>query len=256
MLLVTLLFVGSAIVATSLTWSALFPPGEPLVIDAEEAIAGLIAAASTPLLWFLQWAVGLRAAGVVSVERQRHTWDALLVSPLEGREIVWAKTWGSLYALRWLLAATAVAWICAAMGGTLAPDELASLLGLLLCAGAFMAAVGVAVSLRMTNPTRGMATTIGLWMLSAIGTAVLAGLIALVASLLISMLWMSFQLTSNGANMTATAWMPNFGEIIAVAYVVLRLAIYLILTVAIAATVTLRFDRLAGRMSAPLDISL
>ena len=65
----------------------------------------------------IQWAVGLRAAVSISSERERGTWDALLTSPLDGREIVRGKLWGSLYALRGLILAAFLAWALAAAAG-------------------------------------------------------------------------------------------------------------------------------------------
>ncbi|MEJ7639818.1 MAG: hypothetical protein WKF75_18065 [Singulisphaera sp.] len=53
----------------------------------------------------IQLGIGLRAAVAISSERERGTWDALLTSPLEGREIVVGKVWGSLHSLRWLFGA-------------------------------------------------------------------------------------------------------------------------------------------------------
>ena len=43
--------------------------------------------AGTLLGWLLQWGVGLRAAVSIASERERGTWDALLMSPLDPSEI-------------------------------------------------------------------------------------------------------------------------------------------------------------------------
>src|SRR5205823_7938790 len=71
------------------------------------------------LSFLIQWAIGLRAAVAIASERERGTWDALLTSPLEGPEIVRAKLWGSLYALRWLFAAALWAWTLALAFGAM-----------------------------------------------------------------------------------------------------------------------------------------
>ena len=44
------------------------------------------------------------------------TWDALLMSPLQAGEIVRAKLFGSLYALRWMVAAMVLAWTLGGFG--------------------------------------------------------------------------------------------------------------------------------------------
>ena len=112
----------------------------------------------------IQWAVGLRAAVAISSERERGTWDALLTSPLEGPEIVRAKLWGSLHALRWLFVAAFVAWTIAALGGAMSwRDYAESVIGTVIVA-AFMAAVGVRTSLSAATATRAMAITLGVWL--------------------------------------------------------------------------------------------
>ena len=70
--------------------------------------------------WLLQWAVGLRAAVSIASERERGSWDALLMSPLEPGEIVRAKLVGSLHALRWMVAALLLAWT---LGTSLRRDQ-------------------------------------------------------------------------------------------------------------------------------------
>ena len=91
----------------------------------------------------IQWAIGLRAAVTISSERERGTWDALLTSPLEGKEIVRGKLWGSLWAFKWLVGSALLAWtITLALDGMFWP-EYAGLLVALAVVGPFMAAVGV-----------------------------------------------------------------------------------------------------------------
>ena len=74
--------------------------------------------------WLLQWAVGLRAAVSIASERERGTWDALLMSPLEPGEIVRAKLFGSLYALRWMVGAMILAWTLAVVVGAVSRSRL------------------------------------------------------------------------------------------------------------------------------------
>lgn len=51
-------------------------------------------------------AIALRGASAISGERDRHTIDALLTTPMSVRSIVWGKWWGCLLGMRW-----AWAWI-------------------------------------------------------------------------------------------------------------------------------------------------
>jgi ABC-type transport system involved in multi-copper enzyme maturation permease subunit len=46
-------------------------------------------------------AIAIRGSGTVSGERDRHTLDALLTTPLSARTIVWGKWWGCLLGMRW-----------------------------------------------------------------------------------------------------------------------------------------------------------
>lgn len=54
---------------------------------------------------FFSLAIGVRCAGAVSSERERQTWDALLTTPLEPRQILRGKLWGILDSTRPYLAA-------------------------------------------------------------------------------------------------------------------------------------------------------
>ena len=116
----------------------------------------------------IQLGIGLRAAVAISSERERGTWDALLTSPLEGREIVVGKVWGSLHSLRWLFGAALWAWTLALFFGAMTGGGYAYLLAETLICGAFMAAVGVRASLAFSTATRSMAVAVGIW-LGALG---------------------------------------------------------------------------------------
>ena len=192
-LLIVALVAGSVFVAVAQLGR--FSIGlHPTLVTLADTTSVWLAVSATYLAWFIEWSIGLRASGVVAAERQRHTWDTLLTTPLSGTEIVLAKTWGSLYALRWLLGVTILAWTVAVFSGALPPLEYANLVAMLLASGFFMAAVGVAVSLASSNPTRGMATTIGLWLAAAIGTAIVAALLSLVFYLALLLAWTTWEL--------------------------------------------------------------
>ncbi len=67
--------------------------------------------------WLIQLAIGLRAAVSIASERERGTWVALLMSPLEPGEIVQAKLVGSLHALRFMVGAVVLALTIAVIVG-------------------------------------------------------------------------------------------------------------------------------------------
>jgi hypothetical protein len=66
-------------------------------------------------------AVAIRGAGVISGERDRHTLDALLTTPLAARSIVWGKFWGCLAGMRWAWAWIVALWVLALATGGVHP---------------------------------------------------------------------------------------------------------------------------------------
>lgn len=209
--------------------------------------------------WLIEWLIGLRAAVAIASERERGDWDGLMTSPLEGREIVRAKLWGSLFALRWLLLAALYAWTVAVLVDAMDPSELGFLLSEVLIGGAFMAAVGVRASLASRTATRAMGITSGAWLTGRAAAYAAALLITLLAGLILFLvyLWAAAMglvdpnaTTSSGVAVPAILgfrrWAPlSFDH-------TLRLfarALYAVATLAIVAETGLRFDRLAGRMA-------
>jgi ABC-type transport system involved in multi-copper enzyme maturation permease subunit len=77
--------------------------------------AGTVAAS----LVFL--AVAIRGAGAVSGERDRHTMDALLTTPLSGKTIVWGKWWGCILGMRWAWAWIFGIWVLTLAAGGVHP---------------------------------------------------------------------------------------------------------------------------------------
>jgi len=222
------------------------------VHDIEEFAAEMSSITATFVVWLLQWAVALRASASVASERQHATWDALLASPLEGQEILWGKTWGSLYALRWLAAAAVFSWAAAALNGTMRPAEFCLHTGMLVAGGAFMAAAGTAVSIGTVNVTRGMATTLGIWMAAAVATSIVSNLVSLVLLLLAELARVSITLFSSGPYSDQFGGQGGgaFSMFVFFAAIsgTIRFALYVLATAGIGLYLRTRFDRLAGRM--------
>jgi len=70
-------------------------------------------------------AAGLLVAGsaatMISAERERDTWDGLIGTPLEPKEIILQKMFGSIYQARWLLIPLAILWTSGLITGGLSP---------------------------------------------------------------------------------------------------------------------------------------
>ncbi|HEX3147650.1 MAG TPA: ABC transporter permease subunit [Gemmataceae bacterium] len=66
-------------------------------------------------------AINIRGAGCISGERDRHTLDALLTTPLAARTIVWGKWWGCLLGMRWAWAWIFAMWVLTLAAGAVHP---------------------------------------------------------------------------------------------------------------------------------------
>lgn len=192
---------------------------------------------------FIQWAVGLRAAVAIAGERERGTWDALLTSPLEGPEIVGGKLLGSLHALRWLFLATLFAWSLALGVGAMGPWEYLHAIAWTGVISAFMAAVGVRMSLAASTATTAMAMTIGTWLGAIVGLSMLSGLLTGLGALVFVLFWVAS--TQFGLQSAPAPWFPIRGS---TGFALLQLLLYAGITSAIVAESRARFDRLAGRI--------
>jgi ABC-type transport system involved in multi-copper enzyme maturation permease subunit len=212
---------------------------------ARTALAEWVGGTAAVLGFLIEWAVGLRASVSISSERERGSWDALLTSPLEAKEIVRGKLWGSLYALRWLIAATFLAWTLAAATGAESVSNTVSRMAEVLVVGAFMAAVGVRTSLACNTATRAMAVTIGAWLGAYVASGLIAGLTLLLGVLMCNTAWILLSQVGLLQPLTAL-WLPLPGTI---AWPVARNFPYLVATALVVADTRLRFDRIAGRMT-------
>jgi ABC-type transport system involved in multi-copper enzyme maturation permease subunit len=237
-LLVLLLGGGSLVLTVLVGW------GTSVGVDPLKAVDLMRAFDSAALLiaFLIQWAVGLRAAVTISSERERGTWDALLTSPLEGREIVRAKLWGSLFSLKWLFLSALMAWTLAAGCGAMEWGDYWAATVSAAAIAAFMAAVGVRTSLSAPTATRAMAITIGVWLVALVAIFVVGWLVTVAAFLSV---YLTISLATLGMGAPPPRWLMLFFEY---AWTV-RDAIYLGITLLLVLDTRLRFDRIAGRMT-------
>ena len=87
------------------------------------------------------------AAGGVTTERARETWDSLTATPLSGRAILRAKGVGAIWKVRWGVSLLVVLWSVGLMTGSLHPLGFVAAFGLLAVAIGFMEAMGTYQSL-------------------------------------------------------------------------------------------------------------
>ena len=237
---------GSVVLAGMMAYSAIFTPESDFAATATATLGTLLGGFLGTLLgWLLQWGIGLRAAVSIASERERGTWDALLMSPLKPGEIAVSKLIGSLYALRYLAAAMLLAWTLAVLVKAITVPQYLVWIVSNLVMGSFMAAVGVRCSLSLPTATRAMSWTIGCWLgiwpaLTAVAISVIGFVVMGCTS--IYMLLMSYNLISPRAR----PWYPMSFES---GWILTTNLTTLAITILIVSDTSLRFDRIAGRMA-------
>lgn len=105
--------------------------------------------------------MGLRAAGLITYEKERDCWLSLISTPLTGQDIISAKAIGNLYAFRWMLAPLAMAWL---LQLTLSPVFVIAIplhLLAIFVTGLFATAVGLGYSLGMSTSLKSIGATMG-----------------------------------------------------------------------------------------------
>jgi ABC-type transport system involved in multi-copper enzyme maturation permease subunit len=146
-------------------WSALWLSSESSVVrrwQLNESLRSISAAL------YLVGLVVVASAAATSVagERERGTWPALLASPLEGREVAFAKVFGVLWQVRWLAAPFLILGTIGLLAGSVHPlGALASAISLIVYAG-YAAAVGVLCSMRSATSERALMATLLILLIS------------------------------------------------------------------------------------------
>jgi ABC-type transport system involved in multi-copper enzyme maturation permease subunit len=212
-----------------------------------DQIGSAIADSATFIAYLIQLSIVLRAAVGITSERERSTWDGLLTSPLEGREIVLAKLCGGFYALRWLILAAIWAWTLALLFGAMLSKDYILLLLHVVVIGACMSAIGVRISMAAATGTKAMSIAVGLWLAAICVVPILAFILVLTLALIIQMFWWSLYGFIPVTGMaTPFSWLPIS---LSDAWTIANLVLYIVLTVLVVIESRYRFDRIAGRMT-------
>jgi ABC-type transport system involved in multi-copper enzyme maturation permease subunit len=249
-ILVSAVYLGASLVLAGLVlyWRWVqYDPSNAEVWVAELRQWTASPAATVGVCWLIQWSMGLRAAVAIASERERNTWDALLISPLEGREIVLAKIYGSAYAWRGFVAAVFISWTLAIVCDAMTLGEYAILLADTLVVGIFMVVMGVWFSLCSPTATRAMTLTMVSWMGAAVAISVGAFISVVVLGLILFLLWMWWQSTIGPTAAGLAAAGPLIGTWFSISITIVQLLLYALAAVVVAAHCWHRFDQLAGR---------
>ncbi|MDB5353214.1 MAG: hypothetical protein JWN86_4461 [Planctomycetota bacterium] len=246
-LVLSYLVVGSLVLACLAIWTLKVQPNasnHDVVITTMDEMFG---DPGFLFSWLILLTVGLRAAVAISSERERGTWDALLTSPLTGREILVGKLWGSLYAMRWLLIGTILAWGLSLGCGAITLGNFLTLVGQTVVISAFAAALGVRASLSCATATRAMTLTVGI----LFGTFLLVSLVAAIVVAVLLLLCFLTWLMANPLGLVSPGgrpWIPV--QWAGTGWKVMVGLLYISLTSTIIAEARNRFDQIAGRTPA------
>jgi ABC-type transport system involved in multi-copper enzyme maturation permease subunit len=119
-----------------------------------------------PLVCIALLGIVLRAATSIAGERERGTWDSVLLTPQSAGALLWSKLLGCLFAVRWIGLLVLILWTIGVLTGQLRPAALglAMLLGVVVSVCA--AIVGMAASLRCRSALRSVlvSTSISLFL--------------------------------------------------------------------------------------------
>jgi ABC-type transport system involved in multi-copper enzyme maturation permease subunit len=133
-----------------------------LVYDSREPYSVLIVAGMN-VAFVASLLVGVRSSGAICGERERQTWDSVLLTPLRTETIILEKHRGILQATHLYLAAYAVPMLVGALLHELGGMLLAAMLVALTWIGMhFMAAVGLLCSSRSQNSWRSLLATVAM----------------------------------------------------------------------------------------------
>jgi ABC-type transport system involved in multi-copper enzyme maturation permease subunit len=104
--------------------------------------------------------VGIRCSGAVTGERERQTWEALLLTPLSAKQLIRGKLWGIMGASYvYLLAYAAPALVLSVFGGIMALLWVLLWLAVTVLAMYYIGAAGLWASVRSNNSWRALLAT-------------------------------------------------------------------------------------------------
>jgi ABC-type transport system involved in multi-copper enzyme maturation permease subunit len=140
--------------------------------------------------------VGVRCSGAITGERERQTWEALLLTPLSARELIRGKLWGVMGASLWyLLAYAAPAVVFSAMGGLMALFWTVLWLAVTVLAMYYVGAAGLWCSARARNSWRSLLGTLAAGYLGGIVLYLVSSPAPLIAAAVLSAVLQLFDRT-------------------------------------------------------------
>lgn len=193
------IFLVTLVSSALIVWSHYGPAGKAFYVQ------GVIALLAAALL------IGLRCSGAVTGERERQTWEALLLTPLAVRHLIRGKLWGIIGAsYPYLLAYAVPALALALVGGWEATFWTVLLLGVTWLAMAFVGAAGLWCSVRAKSSWRSL---LGTTLIGYGGGFFLLGIAFPVAGIVFLVMWATLAILdwlSGNQYGLATWWQKAF----------------------------------------------
>jgi hypothetical protein len=137
--------------------------------------------------------VGVRCSGAITGEREKMTWEALLLTPLSAKSMIHGKLWGIMGASYWyLLAYAATAIVFSVFGGVLALFWTVIWLSVTVLAMYFVGAAGLFCSARSKTSWRSLLGTVA-WaylggLLIFLVVSPITGLVSLILILILAII--------------------------------------------------------------------
>ncbi len=148
-----------------------------------------------PVMLVASLVVGIRCSGAVTGEREKQTWEALLLTPLETRQLIRGKFWGICGATwPYLLAYAVPALLLSAVGGLGAFLWTLLWLGVTVLAMAFVGGAGLWCSVRSSSSWRSLLATLGFAYGGGLLLFCIASPVVLIVSLLITFMLALFDM--------------------------------------------------------------
>jgi hypothetical protein len=126
-------------------WIGYYAYFEPLVIgdDLPRWMNGYVRGAGTVVACVCLLAIALRASSSVTGERERQTWESVLVTPLEGNAILFGKWLGVILSMRWAGLWLAAIWTVGLVFGGLSIFAVPLLAAACLVYAGFLSTLGL-----------------------------------------------------------------------------------------------------------------
>jgi hypothetical protein len=114
-----------------------------------------------PLVCIALLGVLVRGATCVSLERERGTWDGLLLAPVGAGEVILAKVLGCLFCVRWIWVLVGLLWSLGIASGQLRPAAAAGAAVLVGVLALSAAALGLLLSVGLSSSLRALTAAVG-----------------------------------------------------------------------------------------------